>query len=177
MPCVPRNPPVDPGVTRDAGAMRSRRHSRPPELRLRKSRRMNRRMGELFDTFLDREPRIALGINPATGSRLGHLFRGVSAECCRGQDAYKGNNSDDRDCAQRPPEMAIKTRPTWQHRFHGFLTKAKLCPDQLQCRSMSALRVLSGSFVLGASRPDWDQRRRQFGADLPPNSHCNFGLR
>jgi len=65
-------------------------------------------MGELFDTFLDRKPRIALGVDPATGSRLGHLFRGVSAECCRGQAAHKGYDSDDRDCAQRPPGMAIR---------------------------------------------------------------------
>src|SRR6476620_2333294 len=65
-------------------------------------------MGELFDTFLDRIPRIALRIDSSSGSRLGHLFRGVRAECCRGQDAYKGNDSDDRDCAQRPSEMAIR---------------------------------------------------------------------
>jgi len=39
-----------------------------------------RRMRELLDTLLDRQPRIALGINPASGSRLRHLFRRVRAE-------------------------------------------------------------------------------------------------
>src|SRR6478752_1849672 len=93
------------------------------------------RMRELFNTLLDRSPRIALGIDSSTGSRLGHLFRGVSAECCRGQDAYKGNDSDDRDCAQRPPEMAIReaSNKNYVRRVHfslelSFLASRKPTP-------------------------------------------------
>jgi hypothetical protein len=46
-------------------------------------------MGELLDTFLDRQPRIALGIDTSSGSRLGHLFRGIGAESWRREHREK----------------------------------------------------------------------------------------
>ncbi len=57
------------------------------------------RMAELLDALLDRHPRIALGIDSPSGSRLGHLFRRVGAECCRAQHAHEGNDSDGTDDA------------------------------------------------------------------------------
>src|SRR5882724_6239405 len=72
-------------------------------------------MPELFDALLDRHPRIALGIDSSSGSRLGHLFRGVSAECRHGQDAYNGNDSDHRDCASRPSKIALRAKKMSQH--------------------------------------------------------------
>jgi hypothetical protein len=72
-------------------------------------------MPELFDTLLDRHPRIAFGINSSSGSGLGQFFRWVSTQPCRRQRTYKTNDSDDRDRAQRPSETAIRARQTWQH--------------------------------------------------------------
>ena len=57
-------------------------------------------MPELFDAVLNRQPRIALG--SVSGSHLGHLFRGVSAEYCRGQDTDKGDDNYETDGTQRP---------------------------------------------------------------------------
>ena len=53
---------------------------------------------------------LPLGSIPPVAPALAILFCRIGAECCRGQDAYKSNDSDDRDCAQRPPEMAIRVK-------------------------------------------------------------------
>src|SRR6476620_8818016 len=112
-------------------------------------------MPELLNTLLDRHPRIALGIDSSSGSRLGHLFRGVSAECCRGQDAYKGNDSDDRDCAQRPPEMAIReaSNKNYVRRVHfslelSFLASRKPTPF---CANTSYLQHATARFTAPTS--------------------------
>src|SRR5439155_18149503 len=73
------------------------------------------RMSELLDTLLDRHPRIALRIDTSSGSRLGHLFCGIGAECRHGQDAYKRNDSDHRDCASRPSKIALRAKKMSQH--------------------------------------------------------------
>ena len=54
-------------------------------------------MPELFDTPLDRFPRIALGIYATGCPSFGHLLRGVGAECCRAQHAEKGDDNYDTD--------------------------------------------------------------------------------
>src|SRR6476660_1392683 len=112
-------------------------------------------MGELFETFLDRHPRIAFRIDSSSGSRLGHLFRGVSAECCRGQNAYKGNDSDDRDCAQRPHEMAIRgaSNKNYVRRIHfplelSFLASRKPTPC---CANASYLQHATARFTAPTS--------------------------
>src|SRR6266545_2572791 len=73
------------------------------------------RMPELFDALLDRNPRIALGIDSSSGSRLGQLFRRVSTQRCRGKHTYNATDNDDRDCTQRPSEVAIKAQKTYRH--------------------------------------------------------------
>src|SRR6478736_6977839 len=113
------------------------------------------RMRELFNTLLDRHPRIPLGIDTSSGSRLGHLFRGVGAECCRGQDAYKGNDSDRRDCAQRPPGMAIRgvSNKNYVRRVHfsldlSFLASRKPTPF---CANASYLQHAIARFTAPTS--------------------------
>src|SRR6478609_4945389 len=111
------------------------------------------RMRELFNTLLDRHPRIALGIDTPSGSRLGHLFRGVSAECCRRQDAYKGNDSDDRDCAQRPPEMAIRGASNKNYVRHVHFRWSHLFSLVVRWRKFSASTRMAISGMLLRDSP------------------------
>jgi len=54
-------------------------------------------MPELFDTPLDRFPRIAFRIDTSSGSRFGHLLRWIRTECCRAQHTEKGDDNYDTD--------------------------------------------------------------------------------
>src|SRR5258707_12287273 len=75
------------------------------------------RMSELLDALLDRYPRIPLGIESSSGSRLGHLFRRISPHRCRGQHTEKGDDNYDPDCTKCPSEMTIKPKKTYRHWF------------------------------------------------------------
>src|SRR4030095_16052599 len=68
-------------------------------------------MRELFETFLDRQPRIPLGINSAGGSGLRHFFGGVSAGCYRSEPAQKSNQSDCNNSAPGASKLSVFSRP------------------------------------------------------------------
>src|SRR5439155_6974568 len=121
-----------------------------------------RRMRELLETLLDRHPRIALGIDSSSGSRLGHLLRRVSAKCCRGQHAYNDNHSDGRDRAQRPFNMAIRAKKMCRHSLRVFYQNQ--IPARPGCRVGIGLSSFyshnfsprTGTFTIGISSGDND---------------------
>src|SRR6476660_2026296 len=110
-------------------------------------------MGELFDTFLDRIPRVSLRIDTSSGSRLGHLLRGIGAECCRGQDTYNGNDSDDRDCAKRPPKMAIRGASNKNYVRHVHFRWSHLFSLAVRWRQFSASTRMAISGMLLRDSP------------------------
>src|SRR6266567_8678227 len=73
------------------------------------------RMSELLNTLLNRQPRIALGIRAASGPQLGQLFRRVRAQRFRRHHAYKRDESDGADRAQRSSEVATREKGKRRH--------------------------------------------------------------
>jgi hypothetical protein len=72
-------------------------------------------MRELQDTPLDRFPGIALGIYATGCPSFGQFFRWISAECCRRQHSYPGDNRESGNDGQRASETAITARTTRRH--------------------------------------------------------------
>src|SRR5215471_16965525 len=77
------------------------------------------RMSELFDTLLDRHPRIALGFDTRIPSQFSNRFRWIGAECCRAQHTEKGNCCYDPCGTQHPSRMAIRPKKTRRDRANG----------------------------------------------------------
>lgn len=67
-----------------------------------------RRMRELLDTFLDRQPRIPFGIKSAGRSCFSHLLGGIGAESRRRQEGEEGDDDYDTGDVQRSPKMETR---------------------------------------------------------------------
>jgi len=71
---------------------------------------------ELLDAFLNREPRITLGIDPAAGCRLSHFFGGISPERCGTRETEKSDDDYDTGNTQSAPKAEMRTtRMSWLH--------------------------------------------------------------
>ena len=105
------------------------------KLRLRKSRRMNEGWANCSTLFSIDSHEFPLGSIPPPAPALAISSAGLAPNAAEDKHAYKGNDSDDRDCAQRPPEMAIRgaSNKNYVRRVHfslelSFLASRKPTP-------------------------------------------------
>ena len=146
MPCVPRNPSVDPGVTRDAGAMRLRRHSRPPELRLRKSRRMNVGWANCSTLFSIDTHELPFGSIPPVAPALAISSAGLAPNAAEDNTHTRAMTATTAIARSARPEMAIRGASNknyvrrvhfrWSYLFSLAVSRRQFCANAQLYSSM-----------------------------------------